>query len=57
MKIRAPQIDIGTLIRIVSGSRKLSKSAARVRNMMISAKKNVTSKALDSYTNCRDGPA
>ena len=48
MKISAPQIDIGTLIRMVSGSRKLSNRAASVRKIMISAKKKVTISALDS---------
>ena len=41
MKINAPQIDRGTLIRMMMGSRKLSNCAARTRKMMIKAKKKV----------------
>ena len=52
--ISAPQIDIGTLTRITSGSRRLSNCAASTRKIMISAKKNVTTSLLPSVTYCRE---
>ena len=45
MKISAPAIDIGTDTRMISGSRKLSNSAASDRKMMISAKPKVPHEA------------
>ena len=50
MKSSAPAIDIGTETRMISGSRKLSNSAASDRKMMISAKPKVTTKPPDSCT-------
>ena len=48
--IIAPQIDIGTLTRMTSGSRRLSNRAASTRKMMISAKTKVTASWLPSRT-------
>ena len=50
---RAPNIDIGTLTRITSGSRRLSNCAASTRKMTISAKTKVTTSWLPSRTYCR----
>ena len=56
MKTSAPAIDIGTENRMISGSRKLSNSAASDRKMMIRAKPKVVAKPPDSWTYCRDSP-
>jgi len=41
----APQIDMGMLTRMMTGSRTLSKSAARDRKMMTMAKKRRTTRS------------
>ena len=50
----APQIDIGTLTRMTSGSRRLSNWAASTRKIMISAKTKVMVSWLPSWTYWRD---
>jgi len=49
-------MDIGTETRMMKGSRKLSKSAASDRKMMMRAKPKVTRNPLDSCTYCREPP-